>query len=306
MGQENPTEVIKDQNYNVDISEFADSLFIDEQPKETPKPTETPKDGDKPDDSKATTPKPDGSKEVIKPDAGKAGDEKPETVTIDGKDYEVSKILESFKDTKNKKEWQSKNTQEAQRIAEMRKVAEPIYNLYKKLSEDGDTYAEIKETITDMLGEEAGEMLDAVKQFDPENFKHPDVEAITKTLAEKEAELTEKDTFLKHYEEKDALKKEYGIREEKAQRVIDKAVELFKETGEAKPLDEVYKIHFLIPELQKKQEQETSAGETTPAALDGSPGARDIKRIDNSNAPVKDMSEEEILDGVGDLHIPGT
>ena len=284
----NMPQIVKlDNAYsNIDYSDMnLDSLVLEEQPV-------VPPESEKPAEEKPKAP---GEEKPVVEGEEKLPEDTLETVTVDGADYSVQEIHEALKISKNQKDFNTSNTQKAQKTSEMRKAIEPIHNLYSKLIADGDTFEEAKEALSDLYGEEIIEMMDDVKSFDPEKYKHPDIASKDEEIDKLKQESAGDKAYTQFFEERDGLMEKFGLTFSKASRVKDKTLEIFKETGEAKPLEEIYQLYFLIPDQQKEIDKlKVTPHPPTSIETVAANEIKEVKKVKN----VKDLSPEEILRGI--------
>lgn len=198
----------------------------------------------------------------------------PTKIKVGDAEYTEDEIAEALEDRRNKSAWQKTNTEEAQKVAAMRKAIEPVVKFVGKLKGDGEFSAEIRDAAIEKFGEEFGSVIDAAIAFDENEHPHP-------LQTELDSAKTELDALKARIEGENAiqaemkeLRKAHGLSEEKAGEVLEFAGKKFEETGQALTLEDAFKL--MDYENVKKKAEERKAPKV-PDVPRNEQGAKDIK-----------------------------
>jgi len=193
-------------------------------------------------------------------------------------EYEEAKLLEAIKDSENKSKWLKSNTEEAQRIAALKKeheqevestrklrtAIEPMIEFINELKEDSDYLPEIREQFVERYGVKMGKIFDALTAFDPETAPNPyasDLERAKKELEDFKAERQAQDEAQKFIadEIKTLRDTHKELDADKAQAIADFATTRFTETGEVLTLEAAYKLMNYDALKEKADKKDTPA-----------------------------------------------
>ena len=95
-------------------------------------------------------------------------------LTLDGEVYSVEQLREALEDSKNKKEWQSSNTQKAQTLSDERKALKAKIDNINAVVNDEDTM----ETLKDVLGDDHDLFKSLNETIEASNDKEPKSEEV--------------------------------------------------------------------------------------------------------------------------------
>jgi len=243
---------------DVDISDS--KIFEPEQPESTEKKSEV--KPDKPEPESTETPADDKTEKVEEksdeqPEGKKdeeTGEEKEEPTEpifkIGEKVYTEAEMNKFIEDSANKEEWQKTNTEKAQETAAMRKAVEPVVQLIDKLKGNAETVQEIKEILSEVLGEEAKSIIDSAFNFDSNEHLNPFKKELNEALDEN-AELKGEKAVNNALNE---LATKHKLSDTKKKEVNDFWLKKFEETGEILEFEDAYKL--MDYEYQKKKAEE--------------------------------------------------
>lgn len=197
----------------------------------------------------------------------------PVKVRVKDAEYTEDEIALALEDSKNKTAWQKTNTEEAQRLAGIRKMVEPVLGFVQKLKDDGEFSTEIRDAAIERYGAEFAGVIDAAIAFDPEKAPSPDREELVKTKADLDALRAEIEANKVIQAEITDLRTAHGLSETQATDVLRYAEKRFDETGIALSLEDAFKL-MDYENVKKKAETTRPA---IPPVPRNQQGARDIK-----------------------------
>ncbi len=202
--------------------------------------------------------------------------------TLDGEDYTQSDLLDAIKDSTNRKEWQTSNTQNAQEVADRRRELEPLMQLVTKLEGNREFQGVLADAIEEEMGKDARSDFENAINVDPEKIPNPykeELDQVTSQLEEIQAEQAIKDF-------KSDLKSEYRLKNAEVEKVYEHAVDVFDKTGRILSLEEAYKQTEMY-ENRIKQQALKEAGlnkkPKPPTTAKKSRGATDFKEKPKEN-----------------------
>ena len=168
--------------------------------------------------------------------------------TEDGK-YTLEDVESWKKDADNRHDWSKSNTEKAQEIADQRRAIEPFVQLAQKIKESEDFSETLMEAIEDELGEEAGQLFKQSLQADNKDLPNP-WEAELKEAQDKVAQMEAQNVLDQSLAE---LQKQYSLKDDEVQSVLDFAIEKHEKDGRLLTLEEAYKVmNFDKPEVPAK------------------------------------------------------
>lgn len=172
--------------------------------------------------------------------------------TEDGSKYSMDDVETWYDDSINRHDWQRSNTEKAQELSEQRKAVQPFVEFVETLKKAGDFSETLHEAIEDELGKDAGQQFKLTLQADNTDLPNP-YDAENKAL---QGELDDINAQISLNESMAELKNNYGLDDDKAQKVLDHAVHISETTGRFLALDEAYKVmKFDEPEPTKDQQR---------------------------------------------------
>lgn len=211
----------------------------------------------------------------------------PTKIKVKDAEYTEDEIMEALEDRKNKTAWQKTNTEEAQKLAAMRKAIEPVVKFVEKLKGDGELSGEIREEAVDKFGEEFGEVIDAAIAFDEKEYPNPYQTEHEATKAELATLKTQIESEKAINAEMKGLRTNHKLSEEQALKVLDFAEKKFAETGQALTLEDAFKLQDYEVQRAKAEEKPKPKIPDVPRK---DQGAKDIK--DKPAGSYEDISLE--------------
>jgi len=157
--------------------------------------------------------------------------------TLDEEEYTKEQLLDAIKDSTNRKEWQTKNTQKAQEVSNDRKAIEPLVQLISRVKGNDEFKNVLGDAIEDELGEEARKEFDNAMEFDAEKSINPYKDELDKVRTELEGIRAEKAIE----EAKAELKSQYKLKKAEVNQVYEHALDVYEQTGRILTLEEAYK-----------------------------------------------------------------
>lgn len=157
--------------------------------------------------------------------------------TLDEEEYTKEQLLDAIKDSTNRKEWQTKNTQKAQEVSNDRKAIEPLVQLISRVKGNDEFKNVLGDAIEDELGEDARKEFDNAMEFDAEKSINPHKEELDKVTSELEAIRAEKAIE----EAKAELKTANKLKKAEVDQVYEHALDVYEKTGRILTLEEAYK-----------------------------------------------------------------
>tara|TARA_E500000305_G_C4025471_1_gene241496 strand:+ start:764 stop:1657 length:894 start_codon:yes stop_codon:yes gene_type:complete len=162
--------------YGVEVSgEVADSLFTADETSDTT----TEAVGESTTEEQSATP---SEEQPENSEQQPSIEEQPEPqhlneLTLDGEVYSVEQIREAMEDSRNKKEWQSSNTQKAQSLSDERKALKAKIDNINAVVNDEDTI----NTLKDVLGDDHPILQSLNETIEVSNKNEPEEEVNTKS-----------------------------------------------------------------------------------------------------------------------------
>lgn len=210
--------------------------------------------------------------------AGQSGDGtgegSPAKIKVRDAEYTEEELAAAVEDARNKETWVKRQTEEAQKLAAMRKMVEPVAAFVEKLKADGEFAADIRDAAVERFGDEFAGVIDAVIQFDAEKAPNP----FKAELDAKDAELRDLRASIEGEKaiaaELKGLRESHKLSEEAVLAVLEFAGKKFEETGQALPLEDAFK---LMDYENVKKKAEERKGPAIPDVPGNSRGAKDIK-----------------------------
>lgn len=191
-------------------------------------------------------------------------------IKVKDSEYTEDEIAAALDDSKNKAAWNKTNTEEAMRLADVRKKVEPVVKFLEKLKADGEFGDELRDSMVERFGDEFADTIDAVLKFDEKEVPNPFADDL-KTEREKR-EAAEHQLFV--IKEKREFAKSEKVSEKKADEVWEFAEKTFMETGEVISLSNAFK---LMQHDELKRKAAAPPPPKAPNVPDSSPGAKEIK-----------------------------
>mgnify|MGYP003144516171 FL=1 len=181
------SESIVGGTYGIEVpGEVADSLFTENETSAPVKETI----------GESTTEEQSASPSEEQPESTKeepSVEEQPQSqhlneLTLDGEVYSVEQLREAVEDSKNKKEWQSSNTQKAQTLSDERKALKAKIDNINAVVNDEDTM----ETLKDVLGDDHELFKSLNETIEVSNDKEPESEEVNTKSEDRVTQLEDR------------------------------------------------------------------------------------------------------------------
>lgn len=260
---------MSDEIRSYDDVEISDSDL--EQPQDNATPKQPTEDGQSVE----------AESQVESDESGKTEDA-PATVKVGEQEYTIDMINAALDDHKNKSDWQKKNTQEAQSIAERRKGIEPFLQFMEKVKGKPEFADMLKDAITDDFGEDGKTLFEKVMNTDPGVNPYKDEMA----HLQKELDNLKSESALRQAE--NDLKNRFKLKDSDVEAVLDFAVKTLHDTGRTISLEEAYKVM----NFDKVQEEATKKKPKPPTLANKDRGAVEIATPKKKDG--KPMSYDDI------------
>lgn len=201
-------------------------------------------------------------------------------------------VLQTWKqDHENAKDWRKKNTEEAMRLADARKQADPMTKLIERLRGNEELSADYRASLVEEYGEEAGTEFDAVLAFDATKWKHP-AEIERDALKQKEADREQMEQAVEKAEQSlDTFATDKKLTKTQKNALKDRAVEIYEKTGKALDWPEVWD-KMELERLRKGTGKPPIPPKIPPAG----PGPASITTKQKAGTRIKDLNIDAAID----------
>jgi len=211
-------------------------------------------------------------------------------IKVADKELTEEEILEALKDSENKKKWQKENTQKAQEVAELRKVAEPLVEFVKLVKNSPDLIEILEDTLIEAdADEKIQKAFKTAFTVDIDKYRSPYLDELEKLKEEKERIEAER----AFNEDAQQLKQKYKLKDSDIDEIVQYAENRYKESGVVLTLEEAYKAldyDRKVKELERLKKEQQNRTLQTPKTVEKNVGATQIK------TPPKKIRDYEEID----------